>query len=747
MNDQQHPLLTSLNPAQQAAVSANAQHTLILAGAGSGKTRVLVHRIAWLISEWGVSPYAILSVTFTNKAASEMRARIESLCHFSGAGGLWMGTFHGLSNRLLHAHWQAAGLCENFQVIDSEDQLRLIKRIHRELDIDDNYLQPKDTRQFINRAKEAGRRPVDVAPQDDYLSETMLRVYMIYEELCQRSGLVDFTELLLRSVELLEQHADIREHYQQRFKHILVDEFQDTNVLQYRWLRLLKGEASALMVVGDDDQSIYSWRGAEIENMHRFSRDFSDTTMVRLEQNYRSTQIILSAANAVIARNGKTRLGKSLWTENPSGDPIVLFSAFNERDEAFFVVSTIRQHLRDGHDHYSDFAVLYRSNAQSRILEEAFMEAQIPYRIHGGLKFFERAEIKDALAYLRLVMNRDDDAAFERAVNTPTRGIGQTTLNKLRECGREQSLSLWQSAQHLITHKALSSRACSALEGFLQLLDQLTHDTTNLTLGEQTEIILKRSSLFALYQKDRSAKGLSRVENLEELINATSQFTPPEQSEESLSPLAIFLTHVALDAGENQADASSDCVHLMTLHAAKGLEFPTVFLVGLEESLFPHSMSMDSSGGLEEERRLCYVGMTRAKKQLYLSYAESRFLHGSARQHSPSRFVHEIPKEFLRDARPKTTVTPARSFDRQPSKASKPWNQRSLNSIDKPRQRKSTTSDDGVLCVGQTVQHHKYGTGVIVNRDGQGDNATVHVVFDDVGEKRLNLQYAKLETV
>ncbi len=727
-------LLESLNPPQQQAVSAAPGHVLVLAGAGSGKTRVLVHRIAWLMEMQQISPYAILAVTFTNKAAYEMRARIEAL-RGTTLQGMWVGTFHGLAHRLLRAHWQAAELPESFQILDSDDQYRLIRRVQKSLELDESKWPPKQAQWFINKNKEEGVRPEHITNSDhSYFTETMQCVYYAYEGVCSRSGLVDFGELLLRSLEILQKHPDIKAHYQNRFQYILVDEFQDTNTIQYRWLKALAGTSSYLMVVGDDDQSIYSWRGAKIENLHRFSRDYANVKTIRLEQNYRSTQTILNAANAVISYNSN-RMGKKLWTSGKTGEPITLYAAYNERDEAHFVVSNIRDHFNQGNA-YRDVAILYRSNAQSRVLEESLLDANIAYRIYGGQKFFERAEIKDALAYLRLIVNRHDDAAFERVVNTPTRGIGNTTLMQLRNTARSDNTSMWQTALHLVKTRALSSRALSALSRFLELIHSIDEETRSQSLGEQTDHILHRSGLLDHYKKDKTEKGLSRVENLQELVSATKQFkAAPENNE--LSPLAAFLAHVALEAGEGQAENHSDCVHLMTLHAAKGLEFPLVFITGMEEQLFPHIMSTEQEQGLEEERRLCYVGMTRAMQKLYLTHAECRRLHGMEKFNLPSRFIQEIPEDLIHAIRPKVKV----------SRLSTPYthdfdDHQSITSI--PTQ--ESESHYG-LQIGQRVKHKKFGVGIIVNYEGHSEHMRIQVKFDRFGSKWLVANYAKLEVV
>ena len=724
-------LLNSLNDEQREAVGSDPSNLLILAGAGSGKTRVLVHRIAWLISVEHVSPFAILAVTFTNKAAHEMRGRIEHLLQRPMQHNMWVGTFHGLAHRMLRSHWKDANLPESFQIMDSEDQYRLIRRIIRNLDLDEAKWPPRQAQWFVNKSKEDGKRAKDIHNTDhSYFVETMHRVYTEYESICERSGLVDFSELLLRSLELLQINPDICTHYQNRFQHILVDEFQDTNHIQYAWLQMIKGDNAFITAVGDDDQSIYSWRGAKVENMHRFTRELDAVKTIRLEQNYRSTQTILSAANAVIAYN-TGRMGKKLWTDGDDGDKITLYAAFNERDEAYYIASTIRELVRQGYNH-EELAILYRSNAQSRILEEQLLDAQIPYRIFGGQKFFERAEIKDALAYLRLIANRHDDAAFERIINVPTRGIGNTTLNKVRESAQQHRISLWDAMLLLGESDSLSQRAETALKNFHQLIDTLDEIGQTQSLDMQTDSMLQQSGLLAHYQKDRTEKGVSRVENLEELVVATSQYKP-EDVEMDISPLAAFLSHVTLETGEGQAESRTDAVSLMTLHAAKGLEFPVVFIAGMEEDLFPHKMSTEEPKGLEEERRLCYVGMTRAMQKLYLTYAESRRLHGSERFNAPSRFIQEIPDDTLYAVRPTAKVT-------QPTATHSSWGQKRRQAF------AHNTTIDGYQ-IGQRVMHKKFGEGVILNFEGRGDHMRLQIKFNQVGMKWLVASFAQLETV
>lgn len=630
-----------LNPVQRQAVTSKAAHLLVPAGAGSGKTGVLVHRIVHLIRSEGLMPDEILAVTFTNKAAKEMRVRVESLLN-RPTHHLWIGTFHGIAHRLLRRHWQEACLPQSFQVLDSDDQLRLIRRVMKNLNLDETSWPPRQAQWFINTKKEEGLRSHAVHARDRF-EVTHLRVYREYEGLCQAGGLVDFSELLLRSYELWSSVPELLAHYQNRFRHILVDEFQDTNWIQYNWVKQLAGEHGHIMVVGDDDQSIYSWRGAQAAHLQHFISDFPDTQVVTLTQNYRSTIQILQAANAVI-RNNKGRLGKDLWTQGETGEPITLYAGFNDRDEARFIIRQIKKWADCGIA-YREMALLYRSNAQSRVLEEAFIEEGISYRIYGGLEFFDRAEIRDALAYLKLINNRDDDSAFERIVNLPTRGIGETTLTLIRMAAREREMSLWHTTYTLLREEAFSARAKGALDGFMTLIDDLDVSTMSMTLGEQVKHVIQYSGLVMHHARDTSEKDRTRVENLEELVNAAGQF--PHHPEENLPPLVNFLAYVSLEATDTRGDAHEDSVHLMTLHAAKGLEFPVVFLTGAEEGLFPHSMSLQDRERLEEERRLCYVGMTRAMRKLYITYAETRYLHGKAMRQRPSRFIREIPSECL----------------------------------------------------------------------------------------------------
>jgi len=711
-------LLDGLNAAQREAVTAPPGNLLVLAGAGSGKTRVLVHRIAWLIRVEGVPPWGILAVTFTNKAAREMRGRIEAILGLP-VGGMWVGTFHGLAHRFLRAHWQDAGLPQQFQILDSDDQLRLVKRTLKALELDESRWPPRQVQGFINKQKDEGLRPQHIDDAGDFYLRRMTEVYREYEAACARGGMVDFAELLLRAHELLRDRPDILHHYRERFRHILVDEFQDTNAIQYAWLRLLSQGRDNLFLVGDDDQSIYGWRGAKVENIHSVQRDCPGTQIVRLEQNYRSTGNILAAANALIAHN-PTRLGKNLWTADPEGEPIRRYTAFNEVDEARFVVARIRRYVEEEGYRRSECAILYRTTAQSRLFEEALIQAAIPYRVYGGLRFFERAEIKDALAYLRLIANPHDDTSFERVVNTPTRGIGARTLDQLREQARAARTSLWQAAEDLIASGALPTRAASALRGFLELIRAQRAATEGDGLAELTERLIAAAGLPDFYKNAKDGKGVDRLENLDELINATARFAQEAEDDEA-DLLGAFLSHAALEAGETQADRGADGVQLMTLHSAKGLEFPIVFIAGLEEGLFPHSMSAEDPDRLEEERRLCYVGMTRAMQRLYLSHAESRRLHGSETYPYPSRFLREIPAGLVEEVR--------------------------ASGLTRPSAAPVTAAAEGGLRLGQRVNHPKFGEGVILSSEGTGASARIQVNFESVGSKWLVLAYARLEPV
>jgi DNA helicase-2/ATP-dependent DNA helicase PcrA len=712
-------ILGDLNAEQREAVAAPPGPLLVLAGAGSGKTRVLTHRVAWLVGVENVSPHSVLAVTFTNKAAQEMRGRIERLLQFP-VRGLWIGTFHGLSHRLLRAHWREAGFTETFQILDAEDQYRLIRRVLKNLELDEAYWQPRPLQWFINQNKEQGRRPQHFGEVVDPQLRQQLRIYQAYEQACGKAGLVDFAELLLRVRELLQQDERMRRHYQQRFRHVLVDEFQDTNAIQYEWLRLFAGDSNNLFVVGDDDQSIYGWRGARVENMLRFERDNPGARVIRLEQNYRSTAKILSAANTVISCNAG-RLGKNLWTEGEPGEALSIYTAFNEIDETRFVLDRIEQWVSGG-GRRQEIAVLYRSNAQSRVFEEALLDANIPYRVYGGLRFFERAEIKDALAYLRLVASRYDDPSFERVANVPTRGIGSKSIELVRERAKAVGSSLWEAAQALVTGGELPARSANALSAFLTLIDRLATETAGFELGDLIEHLLQRSGLLEHYRKEKGEQAEARVENLEELVSAARNF--PFHDDTELAPLDAFLAHAALEAGEGQAREWEDCVQLMSLHAAKGLEFPLVFLVGMEEGLFPHQRSLEEPGRLEEERRLCYVGMTRAMRRLYLSYAEVRRLHGAEHYTSPSRFLGEIPTELVNEVRAQPHL-------------GRPWRA--------PAVALPNNAAPAGMRLGQRVRHEKFGEGVVMSCEGRGEHARVQVNFQGAGSKWLVLAYAKLQ--
>ena len=729
MRDDISYLLNNLNDAQREAVTAPLGRQLVLAGAGSGKTRVLVHRIAWLIEVEQASPHSILSVTFTNKAAAEMRVRIEQLLGINPQG-MWVGTFHGLAHRLLRAHWQEAGLAENFQILDSDDQQRLVKRVIRDLGLDEQRWPVRQAQWFINGQKDEGLRPKHIQPGGDLFLATMLKIYSAYEAACARAGVIDFAELLLRALDLWRDNPGVLEHYQRRFRHVLVDEFQDTNAVQYAWLRLLAQGGASLMVVGDDDQSIYGWRGAKIENIHQYSADFSDVQTIRLEQNYRSTAGILKAANALIANN-QGRLGKELWTEGEHGEPISLYAAFNEYDEARYVVESISEALRKDGLKRSEIAVLYRSNAQSRVLEEALLREKIPYRIYGGQRFFERAEIKNAMAYLRLLDGRGNDAALERVINLPPRGIGEKTVEGLREFAREHQVSLWESIGQMLALKMLSGRAASALNGFVELLENLAAKAPGMPLHLMTQTVIEQTGLLTFHKEEKGEKGQTRAENLEELVSAARAFENSAE-EEDLSPLQAFLGHASLEAGETQAADHEDSIQLMTLHSAKGLEFPKVFLVGMEEGLFPHKMSLEESGRLEEERRLAYVGITRAMQHLVLSYAETRRLYGSETFNKVSRFVREIPPALIQEVRLSNSVQ--RPFT-------------STRSTGTSNLFAGSDIPDTGFHLGQAVRHSLFGDGVILNFEGSGAQARVQVNFASEGSKWLMLGYAKLEAL
>ena len=714
-------ILDGLNEAQRKAVTAPPGHTLVLAGAGSGKTRVLVHRIAWLAQVEGVSPFNVFAVTFTNKAAAEMRHRVEQLQGVPSSG-MWVGTFHGLAHRLLRMHWQEAKLPQTFQILDSDDQYRAIRRVLKALDLDEARWPPRQAQAFINARKDEGQRPKHIDTSRNPLYVQLVRIYSAYEAACERAGVVDFAELLLRALELLRDNDSLLNHYQKRFQHLLIDEFQDTNTIQYAMIRLLAGKTGKVFIVGDDDQAIYAWRGARVENIQSFQKHFPGCEVIRLEQNYRSTTTILSAANALIDNNAD-RMGKKLWSNGADGEQVVFYKAYNELDEARFVLDRIKQWIEHGNPR-ADIAILYRSNAQSRVFEERFVSEGIPYRVYGGMRFFERAEIRDALAYLRLINNRNDDASFERVVNTPTRGVGDRTVDKVREVAREKDCSLWQAAQMLFADDVLTTRASNALAGFTSLVDALAADTDGLELYERVGHLIHESGLIDFYGKEKSEKAQARVENLEELVTAARGFEFDPVEHENMDELTAFLTHAALEAGEGQAAAWDDCVQMMTLHSSKGLEFPLVFIVGLEEGLFPSQRSLEEEGKLEEERRLCYVGITRAREQLVLTSAEHRRLYGQDLYPTPSRFISEIPEHLVHEVRATASVS-------QPLYSPSAAQGQSLNG----------------LSVGQRVVHGKFGEGVVINLEGNGSHARVEVNFEHAGSKWLVMAYANLQAV
>ncbi len=715
-------LLNGLNERQREAVTSPLGNMLVLAGAGSGKTRVLVSRIAWLIEQQHLSPHAILAVTFTNKAAGEMRSRLGSMLS-TPVLGLWVGTFHGLCHRLLRRHYKEANLPEQFHILDSEDQARVIKRVIASLNLDSDQWPVKQAQSFINGRKDEGIRPQHVNALHYGPGKTLIAIYQAYEQACQTAGVIDFAELLLRTHELLRDNPEILAHYRNRFQAILVDEFQDTNTIQYAWIRLLAGEEAAVLAVGDDDQSIYGWRGAKVENIQQFSKDFKETQIIRLEQNYRSTGTILEAANRLITNNN-SRMGKDLWTEGSAGEKIVVYSAFNELEEARFVTERIMMEINQGNS-ADEIAILYRSNAQSRVLEEALLRAGIAYRIYGGVRFFDRAEVKDTLAYLRLLVNPNDDTAFERIVNLPTRGIGEKTLDDLRHYAKSEQSSMWNAAKILLQSGEMAQRAGTSLAKFIELIETLQLQTAHMELDEQLSEVIQRSGLYAHFSKIKGDKSESRLDNLQELINAAKQYRYEQDEDDELPLVNAFLAHASLESGEMQAEEHERYVHLMTLHAAKGLEFPIVFLVGMEEGVFPGKQSIEEPGRLEEERRLCYVGMTRAMRKLVLSYAEVRRQYGREEYHRPSRFLRELPQELIDEIRVKAR------FQSPPSVRSKI----------------PSAADSAGIPLGQNVVHAKFGQGVVLAVEGAGAHTRVQVKFREHGVKWLVLAYANLTVV
>ena len=716
-------ILNDLNDAQRQAVTSQSQKLLVLAGAGSGKTKVLVHRIAWLIEALSNSTHSILAVTFTNKAASEMTGRIESILN-QPIPEMWCGTFHSISNKLLRRHYAEAGLEKDFSILDSDDQLRVIKRILKELELDDDQWQPEKVRWQINNWKDDALRPRDIDDKGDFNLEMLKRIYAQYEAYMKRENLLDFAELILRSYELIRDNADIRKLYQNKFRNVLIDEFQDTNAIQFKWIKNLVGEKSTLTAVGDDDQSIYGWRGAKIENINKFAKE-KETEIVRLEQNYRSTGNILNAANAVIGKNSN-RLGKKLWTAGNDGDKIDIYEAYNEQEEANFVAENIHK-IFDGGDQYKDTAVLYRSNAQSRTIEEFLLRQDIPYVIYGGVRFYERMEIKNVISYLRLIVNRNDNTAFERAISVPPRGIGEKTIANIRASSQEQEISLFQASKNMLKDGSLKGKASASMEQFTNFIETSAEQINEFSSEEFVEMVISKSGLIDHHMKEAGEKGRIRVENINELISAVKSFESANKDEDMSdydSFIAAFLSSVSLDMGETQASKSDDAVQLMTIHSAKGLEFKYVFLVGMEESLFPHSRSMDNLNELEEERRLCYVGITRARFKLFLTYTEFRRLYGHESYNPPSRFINEIPNEHIEFLRPKQTYK---------------------NSYFASASSVASNEESAPYNLGESVHHKVFGDGVVLSVEGNGDAARIQVSFSQVGTKWLVASYANLE--
>tara|TARA_B100001250_G_scaffold226097_1_gene193968 strand:- start:4412 stop:6586 length:2175 start_codon:yes stop_codon:yes gene_type:complete len=717
-------ILENLNDAQRNAVTSEKQHLLVLAGAGSGKTRVLVHKIAWEVEALGTNSSAIMAVTFTNKAANEMRSRIESLLQ-SPILDSWVGTFHGLSHKLLKRFYKEAGLSSGFTIIDSDDQLRIIKRISRELNLDEATWPSRQSQWQINAWKDEGLRSKNVDEKGDFYTETVNRINKEYEEVCNRDHLVDFGELLLKSYETLINSPSVKTFFQTRFQSILIDEFQDTNTIQYKWLQEIASKKTNVTAVGDDDQSIYGWRGAKVEHVNSFTKDFQNAEVVRLEQNYRSTNIILDAANALIDNN-KDRLGKNLWTEKLEGEQIVLYQAYNEQDEARFVADVLKDWMEKG-GVYEETAVLYRSNAQSRAIEEALLRASIPYRIYGGLRFYERLEIKNAIAYLRTIFNHNDNPSFERSISNPTRGVGEKTLAKIRYTAKEFNISYIKASAKLIDDGKISGRGGAGLKDYLDFIAGCKSFIEENLLSELMELIIKDSGLYDYHAKEPGEKGKTRKENLEELITATKNFEQSIPEDKTNSEIAeSYLDIISLDSGDKQASEHDDAAQLMTMHSAKGLEFKLVLITGLEESLFPHGRSMESTSQLEEERRLCYVAITRAMEKLYITHAESRRLHGTDTFNPPSRFLREIPKDLINEIRPR-------------AQTNIPYNRKDF------KETKMEFEEEIGIALGQKVKHKKFGEGIVLNYEGSGDSARVQVNFDSSGTKWLVMAYANLD--
>tara|TARA_B100001989_G_scaffold56898_1_gene37702 strand:+ start:4435 stop:6603 length:2169 start_codon:yes stop_codon:yes gene_type:complete len=717
-------ILNELNDRQRDAVTSEAPSLLVLAGAGSGKTRVLVHRVAWIVEAMQSNPNSVMAVTFTNKAANEMKSRIQELLQ-SPLADLWCGTFHGLAHRTLKRFYKEANLISTFTVLDAEDQLRVIKRICKDNNLEESSWPAKQIQWQINSWKDAGKRPKNIDDSKDFYAETVKKIYSQYDEVCKKDSLVDFAELLLKSYELLKSNTKVRDFFHRRFRHILIDEFQDTNVIQYAWLNEVASKEASITAVGDDDQSIYGWRGAKVGHLEDFKTKHKHNETIRLEQNYRSTSIILNAANALI-ENNQARLGKNLWTESNEGEQITLYQAFNEQDEARFVAEIIKSWM-DGGELFSDSAVIYRSNAQSRAIEEALLRANIPYRIYGGLRFYDRLEIKNAISYLRIIFNPHDNPAFERSVANPTRGVGAKTLAKIRSLANKHNISYIQASSKMIDENIISGRGANGLKKFLQIILGLCGKIDDISLSEIVGSILEQSGLIQFHEKEPGEKGKTRKENLEELLSAAKNFEMSFSDDKTNREITEqFLSNVSLDAGDRQADEFDDAVQLMTLHSAKGLEFPLVFMTGLEETLFPHGRSMESPDQLEEERRLCYVGITRAMKKLYLTYAESRRLHGNDIFNPPSRFIKEIPSECIMEIRPKASVTV-------------PYSRNESKPMD--------FEDQIGIALGQKVQHPKFGQGIVLNYEGAGESARVQVNFETAGTKWLVLSFANLEVI
>ena len=719
-------ILENLNKAQRNAVTSEKQHLLVLAGAGSGKTRVLVHKIAWEVEALGKNSSSIMAVTFTNKAANEMRSRIESLLQGPILDS-WVGTFHGLSHKLLKRFYKEAGLSSGFTIIDSDDQLRIIKRISKELNLDEATWPSRQSQWQINAWKDEGLRSKNIDEKGDFYTETINKINKEYEEVCKRDYLVDFGELLLKSYETLVSSPSVKTFFQTRFQSILIDEFQDTNTIQYKWLQEIASEKTNITAVGDDDQSIYGWRGAKVEHVNSFAEDFKDAEIIRLEQNYRSTNIILNAANALIDNN-KDRLGKNLWTEKLEGEQIVMYQAYNEQDEARFVADVLKDWMEKG-GAYKESAVLYRSNAQSRAIEEALLRVSIPYRIYGGLRFYERLEIKNAIAYLRVIFNHNDNPSFERSISNPTRGVGEKTLAKIRYTAKEFNISYIKASAKLIDDGRISGRGGAGLRDYLEFIAGCKSFIEENLLSELMELIIKDSGLYAYHAKEPGEKGKTRIENLEELITATKNFEQSISEDKKNYEIAeSYLDIISLDSGDRQASEHDDAAQLMTMHSAKGLEFKLVLITGLEESLFPHGRSMESVSQLEEERRLCYVAITRAMEKLYITHAESRRLHGTDTFNPPSRFLREIPKDLINEIRPR-------------AQTNIPYNRKDFKEI------KMEFEEEIGIALGQKVKHKKFGEGIVLNYEGSGDSARVQVNFDSSGTKWLVMAYANLDKI